>query len=74
MLSDYFPEEQRGTALSIYTTGIYLGIFFGYFAGGWIADTYGWRNAFFIVGIPACPGFSLLLLCGSRPEPCCPCS
>ena len=39
MLSDCFPEEQRGTALSIYTTGIYLGIFFGYFAGGWIADT-----------------------------------
>ena len=34
MLSDYFPEEQRGTALSIYPTGIYLGIFFGYFAGG----------------------------------------
>ena len=27
MLSDYFPEEQRGTALSISTTGIYLGIF-----------------------------------------------
>ena len=52
MLSDYFPAEQRGTALSIFTTGIYLGIFFGYFAGGWIADTYGWRNAFFIVGIP----------------------
>ncbi|MEL0153590.1 MAG: MFS transporter, partial [Halieaceae bacterium] len=29
MLSDYFPEEKRGTAISIYTTGIYFGIFFG---------------------------------------------
>ena len=34
MLSEYFPEEQRGIALSIYTMGIYLGIFFGYFAAG----------------------------------------
>ena len=69
MLSDYFPEEQRGTALSIYTTGIYLGIFFGYFAGGWIADTYGWRNAFFIVGIPGVVlAFLLLLLVREPPR------
>lgn len=69
MLSDYFPEEQRGTALSIYTTGIYLGIFFGYFAGGWIADNYGWRNAFFIVGIPGVVlAFLLLLLVREPPR------
>ena len=69
MISDYFPEEQRGTAISIYTTGIYLGILFGYFAGGWIADTYGWRNAFFIVGIPGVVlAFFLLLLVREPPR------
>ena len=52
MISDYFPPEQRGTALSFYTAGIYLGILFGFAGGGYIAETYGWRNAFFIVGIP----------------------
>jgi MFS family permease len=50
MLSDYFPEEKRGTAISIYTTGIYFGIFFGYFAGGWIAESFGWRKAFLSSG------------------------
>jgi len=52
MISDYFPPEQRGTALSFYTAGIYLGILCGFAGGGYIAETYGWRNAFFIVGIP----------------------
>lgn len=52
MISDYFPPEKRGTALSFYTAGIYLGILFGFAGGGYIAETFGWRNAFFIVGIP----------------------
>lgn len=68
MLSDYFPEEKRGTAISIYTTGIYFGIFFGYFAGGWIAETFGWRNAFFIVGIPGIALAFLLLMFVREPR------
>lgn len=68
MLSDYFPEEKRGTAISIYTTGIYFGIFFGYFAGGWIAETFGWRNAFFIVGIPGIALAFLLLILVREPQ------
>ena len=61
MISDYFPPEQRGTALSFYTAGIYLGILFGFAGGGYIAETYGWRNAFFIVGIPGL-FFALIVL------------
>lgn len=52
MLSDYFPPEQRATAISIYTTGIYIGILLGFAGGGWVAQTFGWRQAFFIIGIP----------------------
>ena len=52
MLSDYFPQKQRATAVSIYTTGIYLGVLFGFGAGGWIAQNLGWRQAFFIIGVP----------------------
>ena len=52
MLSDYFPPEQRGTALSFYSTGIYIGILIGFAGGGWIAEHFGWRQAFFLVGIP----------------------
>ena len=52
MISDYFPPQNRGTALSFYSMGIYVGILFGYAAGGWIAENLGWRTAFFLVGIP----------------------
>ncbi len=52
IISDYFPPERRGTALSIYTAGIYVGILLGYAGGGWIAQHLGWREAFFIIGIP----------------------
>ena len=59
LLSDYFPPEQRATALGIYSLGIPLGIMFGLFAGGWINEAFGWRRAFFVVGIP---GLVLALL------------
>jgi len=52
MLSDYFPPEQRATAISIYTAGIYIGILLGFAGGGWVAQTFGWRQAFFVIGIP----------------------
>ena len=52
MLSDYFPPEQRGTALSFYSTGIYIGILLGFAGGGWVAESFGWRQAFFVIGMP----------------------
>lgn len=52
MISDYFPPSSRGTALSFYSMGIYIGVLFGFAAGGWIAENFGWRNAFFVIGIP----------------------
>lgn len=52
MLADLYPARERATALGIYSLGIPIGIMFGLFAGGAIADAFGWRPAFFIVGIP----------------------
>lgn len=52
LLSDYFPPERRGTALSFYSSGIYLGVLAGFAGGGYIAEVFGWRMAFFIVGVP----------------------
>ena len=52
LLSDYFPPEKRATALSIYACGVYIGVGLGFWLGGWINDAYGWRVAFFIVGLP----------------------
>jgi len=52
MISDYFPPERRGTALSFYSMGIYFGILIGFALGGVIAHSFGWRMAFLVVGIP----------------------
>jgi predicted MFS family arabinose efflux permease len=59
MIADLYPPEERSTAMGIFTLGISIGIMFAYLAGGWVADNIGWREAFFIVGIP---GLALALL------------
>ncbi|MEM9621951.1 MAG: MFS transporter [Pseudomonadota bacterium] len=52
LIADYYPPEKRASALSIYALGIPIGSIFGLLAGGWIAELYGWRVAFFVVGLP----------------------
>jgi predicted MFS family arabinose efflux permease len=52
MISDMFPQHQRGTALGIYALGIPVGSMIGYLAGGWINDALSWREAFMLVGAP----------------------
>jgi len=52
IITDYFPFESRGRALSIYSIGIYIGILIGFLAGGWIDEFFGWRTAFLVVGLP----------------------
>ncbi len=52
LISDYFPPESRSKAIAIYTIGANFGMLIGMMAGGYIAKNYGWRNAFYIVGLP----------------------
>lgn len=59
LIADYYPPEQRASALSVYALGIPVGSILGLLAGGWIAEFFGWRVAFFVVGIP---GIALALL------------
>lgn len=59
IISDHYPPERRASALAIYSLGIPLGSLFGALLGGVIAETWGWRLAFVIVGAP---GLLLALL------------
>ncbi|HTS44346.1 MAG TPA: MFS transporter [Puia sp.] len=59
MISDYFQPEKRSTALSVYSTGIYIGVLIGFLSGGYLNQHLGWRMAFFAVGVPGII-FSLL--------------
>lgn len=52
MIADLYPPERRSTAMGLYTVGISTGIMLAYLLGGWVAQNIGWREAFFIVGLP----------------------
>ncbi len=59
MISDIFPPNRRATAIGFYSMGVNIGILFGFLAGGWLNEFFGWRVAFLVVGIP---GVALALL------------
>ncbi len=52
LIADYFPPERRTRAIAIYNTGANGGILFGLVLGGWLQQTFGWRVAFAVVGLP----------------------
>jgi MFS family permease len=51
MISDYFPQERRARALSVYSFGVPIGSAAGLLFGGLIASSVNWRLAFFTVGL-----------------------
>jgi predicted MFS family arabinose efflux permease len=51
LISDYFPWRRRAFALSIYAVGASLGSMLGSSAG-YLSDLWGWRSAFFVLGLP----------------------
>jgi MFS family permease len=66
MLSDYFPKEQRGRTMSIWGAGSTFGIAVGFAGGGYIAEKFGWRSAFFFAAVP---GILFALLAFGLREP-----
>ncbi len=52
LMSDYFTPAERTRAMSIYMMGIPIGVMLGFMIGGYVNEYYGWRAAFFILGIP----------------------
>ena len=80
LLSDYFPKEQRATALAIYSSGLYLGAGLSLFIGGLVVKNWnaayvgggaplglaGWQAAFLAVGLP---GLLLAVIVATLREP-----
>lgn len=62
ILLETFPEEKRGTAMSVYAMGIVVAPILGPTLGGWITDNYSWRWVFFI-NLPV--GLLSLLMCST---------
>lgn len=70
ILTSVYPPGERGRALGIYITSVYLGLSVGPFLGGLLTETLGWRSIFY-VNIPmgiAIIGIVLLKLKGEWAE------
>jgi MFS family permease len=82
MISDYFPQESRGRAISFYTMGISLGSALAMIVGGQLVanamqappvtvpvfgQLYGWQPIFFLVGLPGIV-LALIMLTVAEPE------
>lgn len=52
MIADRFKPEKRATVFSLIAVGVSVGGAIGVLAGGWIAQNYGWRMAFLVMGAP----------------------
>jgi len=66
LISDLFPEHQRGRMLSILYMAIPAGAAGGYLLGGALGPSHGWRAPFLVAALP---GFLLALLVMLMPEP-----
>lgn len=52
VVSDYFPPNKRGFAISVLMLAPPVGAFIGFVGGGWIAQEFDWRFTFLIAAVP----------------------
>jgi len=60
IIGDYFPAGRRPMAMAIFALGAPIGAWMGADLAGWVANLYGWRAAFFVLGVPGV-GIGLLV-------------
>ncbi len=59
LISEKFSDKARGRAMGVFQAGMVFGGGVGLVAGAAVASQWGWRSAFFLVGLP---GFVLVLV------------
>jgi MFS family permease len=68
-----FHQSTRALALSMHQGALYIGVMTSGFLGGWIAEQWGWRSAFYVFGVS---GILLGIVCTFRlkdsPDPASP--
>jgi MFS family permease len=66
LLSDYYPRNERGRAFAIFYVAIPVGAASGFLLGGALERAFGWRVAFYAVGLP---GIALALVASRLYDP-----
>ena len=67
LVTDYFPKEKRGFALSLFYMSTPISIAVSFAIGSFIAANYGWRAAFFVAGVPGLLLAALILFTVREP-------
>ncbi len=52
IVGDYFPADRRPMAMTIFALGAPIGAWLGADMAGYVANAYGWRAAFLVLGVP----------------------
>jgi predicted MFS family arabinose efflux permease len=52
LITDMVPREKHASSMAFYGIGIPIGGLLGMVMGGLLADLYGWRSAFLVLGLP----------------------
>jgi predicted MFS family arabinose efflux permease len=68
LLADYFQKHELAKAFGILTLGATAGTGLGLMTGGFIADIWGWRMAFVVLGVPGIVLAGVLYLTIREPE------
>ena len=66
MIGDSFPPSRRAASLAVFNVAVPVGSALGYLLGGTIGAYFGWRAAFYVVGLP---GLLLALALAVLPDP-----
>jgi MFS family permease len=66
IIADLFEPDERGRRLAIFYLAIPMGSALGYLVGGWVGEMWGWREAFWVAGVP---GLAFALVAAWMPEP-----
>lgn len=62
LLADFFPPERRNRVFTVFYVAIPVGSALGFAVGGALGTAYGWRTAFYAVGLPGLAVAALALL------------
>lgn len=68
LIADFYAEDKRNGAMTIFNVAIPVGSALGFLAGGNIAQTHGWRAAFIASAIPGAVIALLILFLMGEPD------
>ncbi len=67
IIADFHEPQRRGRALAVFYAATPVGSALGFILGAYLSEAWGWRAAFFVVGLPGLL-FALLALAIREPE------